>query len=346
MLSSIRISHVSLSSRHYLLLILKNEAPTMPLQNQFLLDEPDEAISNYQLLGRVGEGTYGEVWKARNRADGKLVALKKIRLEHEDEGIPTTAIREIALLKELSRHPNIVKLFDVIHRNNQGNNSLYLVFEFMEFDFRKYMDNEPGAIPLNLVKSYMYQLLSAIHFCHQRRVLHRDLKPQNLLIDRNGYLKLADFGLARAFGLPLRPYTHEVVTLWYRAPELLLGQENYSTPVDMWSIGTIFAEMVNKVPLFQGDSNIDQIFRIFMILGTPNERTWPGVTKLKHFKEQYPKFRRKSLREVVPRLDADGLDLLENILIYVPGKRISAKRALQHPFFSDIVNDENYPLHF
>ena len=118
-------------------------------------------------------------------------------------------------------------------------------------------------------------------FCHQRRVLHRDLKPQNLLIDKSGAIKLADFGLARAFGIPVRVYTHEVVTLWYRAPEILLGSNKYSCPVDIWSIGCIFAEMANKRPLFQGDSEIDQLFRIFRVLRTPNEEIWPGINRKK-----------------------------------------------------------------
>merc|ERR1712107_679277 len=131
----------------------------------------------------------------------------------------------------------------------------------------------------NLVKSYTYQILQAMLFCHQRRVLHRDLKPQNLLIDQNGAIKLADFGLARAFGVPVRVYTHEVVTLWYRAPEILLGCAKYSTPIDIWSLGSIVADMIGGKPLFQGDSEIDQLFKTFRILGTPNEQSWPGVTQ-------------------------------------------------------------------
>ena len=134
----------------------------------------------------------------------------------------------------------------------------------------------------------MFQILAGINFCHARRVLHRDLKPQNLLIDKSGALKLADFGLARAFGIPVRTYTHEVVTLWYRAPEILLGLKQYSTPVDMWSIGCIFAEMIMKRPLYPGDSEIDELFKIFRTLGTPDEETWPGVSKLPDYKPTFP----------------------------------------------------------
>lgn len=139
-------------------------------------------------------------------------------------------------------------------------------------------------LPAELVKSYMYQLLKGLEFCHSHRVLHRDLKPQNLLIDSHGCIKLADFGLARAFGIPIRAYTHEVVTLWYRAPEILMGARQYACPVDVWSVGCIFAEMITGRPLFPGDSEIDELFRIFRVLGTPTEASWPGVSQLPDYK--------------------------------------------------------------
>lgn len=144
-------------------------------------------------------------------------------------------------------------------------NRLYLVFEFLSMDLKKYMDSLPTEkmIEPELIKSYLHQITTAILFCHRRRVLHRDLKPQNLLITRDGIIKIADFGLGRTFGIPVRVYTHEIVTLWYRAPEVLLGTQRYSCPVDIWSIGCIFAEMSTRKPLFQGDSEIDQLFRMF-----------------------------------------------------------------------------------
>uniref|UniRef100_A0A915HQ62 Protein kinase domain-containing protein n=1 Tax=Romanomermis culicivorax TaxID=13658 RepID=A0A915HQ62_ROMCU len=177
--------------------------------------------------------TYGVVYKARQKSTGKLVALKKIRLESEEEGVPSTAIREISLLKEL-RHPNVVKLEDVILEEK----SLHLIFEFLSMDLKKYIDTIPDNEYMDkmLVKSYLYQISEALYFCHRRRILHRDLKPQNLLIDSKGVIKLADFGLARAIGIPVRVYTHEIVTLWYRAPEVLLGSQRYSMPVDIWSV--------------------------------------------------------------------------------------------------------------
>jgi len=184
----------------------------------------ENLLAKYLKLEKLGEGTYGVVYKAKERDTDRTVALKKMRLDGEDEGVPSTAIREISLLREL-RHINVVRLLDVLHSENK----LYLVFEFLDQDLKRYMDSVREPMSALLVKSYLYQLLKGIAYCHAHRVLHRDLKPQNLLIDRQGALKLADFGLARAFGIPLRPYTHEVVTLWYRAPEILLGSRNYST---------------------------------------------------------------------------------------------------------------------
>ncbi|XP_038608451.1 cyclin-dependent kinase 2 [Tachyglossus aculeatus] len=289
-------------------------------------------MENFQKVEKIGEGTYGVVYKAKNKLTGEVVALKKIRLDTETEGVPSTAIREISLLKELS-HPNIVKLLDVIHTENK----LYLVFEFLHQDLKKFMDASTlTGIPLPLIKSYLFQLLQGLAFCHSHRVLHRDLKPQNLLINAEGAIKLADFGLARAFGVPVRTYTHEVVTLWYRAPEILLGCKYYSTAVDIWSLGCIFAEMVTRRALFPGDSEIDQLFRIFRTLGTPDEAVWPGVTSMPDYKPSFPKWARQDLGKVVPPLDQPGRDLLGQMLHYDPNKRISAKAALTHSFFQDV----------
>ncbi|KAH3871880.1 cyclin-dependent kinase 1-like [Dreissena polymorpha] len=290
-------------------------------------------MDDYLKIEKIGEGTYGVVYKGKNKKTNKFVALKKIRLESEDEGVPSTAVREISLLKEL-QHPNIVCLEDVLMQENK----LYLVFEFLSMDLKRYMDTIPSGQFMDkmLVKSYTYQVTQGILFCHQRRVLHRDLKPQNLLIDNNGVIKLADFGLARAFGIPVRVYTHEVVTLWYRAPEILLGSQRYSTPVDMWSIGCIFAEMVTKRPLFHGDSEIDQLFRIFRTLTTPTEEVWPGVTSMPDYKPTFPNWKTNQLASCVKQLDKTGLDLLQQMLVYDPALRLSAKEALKHPYFANL----------
>lgn len=295
----------------------------------------DAFSAKFQKIEKIGEGTYGVVYKARDRDTGKFIALKKIRLESEAEGVPSTAIREIALLKEL-RHPNIVRLLDVVPNHQK----LYLVFEYMSEDLKKHMDRAASMktpLAVNLVKSYLWQLLQGIAYCHSHRILHRDLKPQNLLIDYEGNIKLADFGLARAFGLPLRTYTHEVVTLWYRAPEILLGSRFYSTSVDVWSIGCIFAEMLMLKALFAGDSEIDQLFRIFRTLGTPDENSWPGVTNLPDYKATFPRWEPQSLANIINGLDADGEDLILQLLIANPDARMPAKRALSHRYFRDVT---------
>ncbi|KAK6343738.1 Cyclin-dependent kinase catalytic subunit [Orbilia blumenaviensis] len=301
-------------------------------------------MENYERIDKIGEGTYGVVYKARDlRHGGRFVALKKIRLEQEDEGVPSTAIREISLLKELNTNENIVRLHNIVHADGH---KLYLVFEFLDMDLKKYMETIPKGVPLDpsLVKKFMSQLCSGVKFCHGRRILHRDLKPQNLLIDSNLNLKLADFGLARAFGVPLRTYTHEVVTLWYRAPEILLGSKQYSTGIDTWSIGCIFAEMVTRRPLFPGDSEIDEIFKIFSILGTPDDSTWPGVSALPDYKPTFPQWDRKDLATQVKGLDEAGLDLLEQTLVYDPVGRISAKKACEHEyFFSADFDHQGHP---
>lgn len=289
------------------------------------------SILNYQKLEKLGEGTYGVVFKASDKRTGEIVALKRIRLEQEEEGIPPTSIREISILQEL-HHPNVVGLKEVI--NSQG--KLTLVFEYLDMDLKKYLDTQRAPASPILIKSYAYQILCGLCYCHCHRIIHRDMKPQNLLLDKAGMIKIGDFGLARAFTIPLRNYTHEVITLWYRPPEILLGSKFYSLPVDMWSTGAIIAEMITRHPLFPGDSEIDELFSIFKILGTPTEETWPGVSEFPSYSSTFPKFRRKKLSDVIRNADPLVLDLIEKMLEYDPAKRISAKEALEHPYFNEL----------
>lgn len=289
-------------------------------------------MNKYQPLEKIGQGTYGVVYKAKDKKTGELLALKKIRLEAEDEGIPSTAIREISLLKQL-QHENIVRLYDVVHTERK----LTLVFEFLDQDLKKYLDacGDKGIEPFT-IKSFLFQLLRGVDYCHEHRVLHRDLKPQNLLINMEGDLKLADFGLARAFGIPVRSFTHEVVTLWYRAPDVLMGSRNYSTPIDIWSVGCIFAEMVNGKPLFPGTTDNDQLWKIFQLLGSPDPRAWPSVVKLPEYKTNMGDFVAQPWIKICPRLDKLGIDLLSRMLVYDPDKRVTAADAMKHPYFDDL----------
>ncbi|KAM4908467.1 cyclin-dependent kinase 5 isoform 2-T2 [Sylvia borin] len=232
-------------------------------------------MQKYEKLEKIGEGTYGTVFKAKNRETHEIVALKRVRLDDDDEGVPSSALREICLLKEL-KHKNIVRLHDVLHSDKK----LTLVFEFCDQDLKKYFDSCNG-----------------------------DLDPE---IVKNGELKLADFGLARAFGIPVRCYSAEVVTLWYRPPDVLFGAKLYSTSIDMWSAGCIFAELANAGrPLFPGNDVDDQLKRIFRLLGTPTEEQWPAMAKLPDYKP-YPMYpATTSLVNVVPKLNATGRDLLQ-----------------------------------
>jgi len=236
-------------------------------------------------------------------------------------------------MKEL-KHENIVSLHDVIHTENK----LMLVFEYMDKDLKKYMDSrgDRGQLDYVTIKSFMYQLLQGIAFCHENRVLHRDLKPQNLLINTKGQLKLADFGLARAFGIPVNTFSNEVVTLWYRAPDVLLGSRTYNTSIDIWSAGCIMAEMYTGRPLFPGTTNEDELQKIFRLMGTPSERSWPGISQFPEYKPNFHVYATQDLRAILPQVDQQGLDLLGRMLQLRPEMRISAKDALQHPWFRDL----------
>ena len=292
--------------------------------------------SKYTRTSKLGEGTYGVVYRAKDQKGQEIYALKKIRLQAEEEGIPSTAIREISLLKELN-HINIVKLYEVLHSSKK----LTLVFEYVEQDLKKVIDSTNGkGVEMKYVKSFLYQLLKGVDYIHKKKVLHRDLKPQNLLINKDNIVKIGDFGLARGYGIPVKNYTHEVVTLWYRPPDVLLGNKTYGTTVDMWSIGCIFAEMVTGKPLFAGNTETDQLKKIFQIRGTPNEKYAPQLRELPEWGvgdnnfEDYPE---KNFKELFTNLDSEGIDLLQKFLNLEPDKRISAEEALKHPFFDDLM---------
>ncbi|KAI6175657.1 Protein kinase domain-containing protein [Aphelenchoides bicaudatus] len=286
-------------------------------------------LETYKKIFDLGEGTYATVWLGRSLLTGKSVALKEMRLEHE-EGAPCTAIREVSLLRSL-KHANVVTLHDVIYTDRV----LTLVFEFLERDLREHMEEINGLICIENVKLFLVQLLRGLAYCHQRRILHRDLKPQNLLINRLGELKLADFGLARAQSVPTKTYSNEVVTLWYRPPDVLLGSTNYSTHIDMWGVGCIFYEMLIHKPSFPGQTTKEQLELIFHTLGTPTLEDCPNLCEMRAFKEG--NFKKQRARSLIrqPRIDAQRADLLEKFLKYDGQKRISALEAMRHPFLGN-----------
>lgn len=287
----------------------------------------------YQILEKCGEGAYGKVYLAKDIKNNREVAIKKMKLSSLEEGVPISTLREISLLKELN-HVNVIKLLDIIHLENR----IILVFEYCKTDLKKILQMNGGkGLEKKKYKSLMYQLLKGMNYVHKLKILHRDLKSENLLITESGLLKIADFGLARGFGLPISVFRNDVVSLWYRSLDILLGNENYTTSVDMWSVGCIFAELVTGEVLFQGYSEDKQIKKIMETLGTPDEKEIPLYGELSGFKngnfEKYPKI---PFKKIVPNLDDDGIDLLSKLLDYDPEKRITAGEALNHPFFKDI----------
>ncbi|XP_063920409.1 cyclin-dependent kinase 2-like [Zophobas morio] len=289
-------------------------------------------LDKFIKLKTAGEGTYGIVYKAKNKVTGQSVALKRIKLEKfnkydQTEGVPATAIREISILKGL-RHSAIIELQDVMYTSDK----LYLVFEYLDLDLKRYLDGTMKPMHKELIRSYLKQLCEGLSYLHTHRILHRDIKPQNLLLDKEGHIKITDFGLSRCFSVPTKSYTHEVVTMWYRAPELLLGSKLYTNGVDIWSLGCIMAEMLIKRALFPGDSEIDQIFKIFKILGTPNDEMWLGVSELPQYEVSFPQWKTSDLNVHVSFNDAEEEEFMKMMLVYDPFVRKSAKQLLIVPY--------------
>lgn len=293
------------------------------------------SVDNYQRLNRIQEGTYGVVYRAQDKQTGQIVALKKVKMAREKNGFPLTSLRETTILMA-HRHPNIVGVKEIVVGSSNLNN-IFIVMEFLDHDLKDLMEDMKAPFLASEVKCLMKQLLQGMEFLHDNWILHRDLKTSNLLLSNRGILKIADFGLAREYGSPLKPYTFEVVTEWYRCIELLLGARVYSTAVDMWSVGCIFAELISKKPLFPGRSQIDMIDKIFKLLGLPNETIWPGYSDLPEVKRtnfKGPKY--NNLRNMFPFITDAAVQLLNSFLTYDPSRRISASAALDHPYFKEV----------
>eukprot|EP01116_Phalansterium_solitarium_P000656 TRINITY_DN1049_c0_g1_i6.p1 TRINITY_DN1049_c0_g1~~TRINITY_DN1049_c0_g1_i6.p1 ORF type:complete len:690 (+),score=137.65 TRINITY_DN1049_c0_g1_i6:123-2192(+) len=331
-------SHSSRPSNGPVTRAVTPDRPSQPLRSERNAEWGSRSVEIFEKLDQVGEGTYGKVYMAKNKETGEVVALKKIRMDNEKEGFPITAIREIKILKEIN-HPNIISLKEIVTSKPNKTNprkamSIYLVFEYMDHDLT-------GLILANLWnpsesqrKCYMKQLLEGIHYCHANKILHRDIKGSNLLIDNKGQLKIADFGLARPFSEQKSNYTNRVITLWYRPPELLLGEEAYGPAVDMWSVGCILAEMITGSAIFQGRDEVAQLEKIFKLCGTPDEASWPGVGKLPHSTTMRPKqIYKRCVRDVFKNFSPDALELLDQLLVLDPAKRMTAKDALDSNFF-------------
>ncbi|KAL9870878.1 cyclin-dependent kinase 6 isoform 1-T4 [Geothlypis trichas] len=310
-------------------------------------DSTNLADQQYECVAEIGEGAYGKVFKARDlKNGGRFVALKRVRVQTSEEGMPLSTIREVAVLRHLEtfEHPNVVRLFDVCTMSRTDRETkLTLVFEHVDQDLTTYLDKvpEPG-VPTETIKDMMLQLFRGLDFLHSHRVVHRDLKPQNILVTSNGQIKLADFGLARIYSFQMA-LTSVVVTLWYRAPEVLL-QSSYATAVDLWSVGCIFAEMFRRKPLFRGNSDVDQLGKIFDVIGLPEEEDWPNDVALP--RNAFTSRPAQPIEKFVPDIDEVGKDLLLKCLAFNPAKRISAYVALSHPYFHDLEKfKENLDCH-
>lgn len=288
-------------------------------------------MEQYTILGNIGEGAHGIVFKAKFKQSGETVALKKVRLKKPEDGIPCTALREIKALQQIEDNPYVVRLLDVFPHGA----GFVLVFDYMLSDLWEVVHNSEQPLMEAQIKSYMLMLLKGVAFCHENNIMHRDLKPANLLISSDGHLKIADFGLARVYqNVGDRQYSHQVATRWYRAPELLYGARKYDEGVDLWAVGCIFGELLNNSPLFPGENDIEQLCCVLRALGTPTEKSWPGMIELPDYKKiTFPENPPIPFEELVPDASFHALNLLEKFLVYPSKERIAANEALLHLYF-------------
>ncbi|KAK7737012.1 hypothetical protein SLS53_006768 [Cytospora paraplurivora] len=299
------------------------------------------SVENYDKLNDIEEGAYGWVTRAKEIKTGKVVALKRLKMEPNDRnGLPVTGLREMQILKDCD-HKNIVRMQEVVVGDDTTRiENIFLVLDFIEHDLKSILEDMPQPFLASEVKTLLLQLAGGVAYMHDHHILHRDLKTSNLLLNNRGQLKIADFGMARYVGDPPPKLTQLVVTLWYRAPELLLGASSYGAAVDMWSVGCIFGELLTREPLLQGKNEVDELTRIFELCGVPTEDTWPGFRRLPNAKSlRLPAGNRAGaaggsvVRARFPLLTAAGASLLNALLSLNPAGRPTAREMMDHEYF-------------
>ncbi|KAL5007998.1 hypothetical protein ScPMuIL_013579 [Solemya velum] len=286
-------------------------------------------MEKYEKISKIGEGSYGVVFKCRNRDSGQLVAIKKFVESEEDPLIKKIAMREIRMLKQL-KHGNLVNLIEVFRRKKR----LHLVFEYVDHTVLNELDRFPRGVPEALVKRIIQQTLHAVNFCHQHNCIHRDVKPENILITRQGTVKLCDFGFARVLTGPGDEYTDYVATRWYRAPELLVGDTQYGPPVDIWAIGCVFAELLTGQALWPGKSDVDQLYLIKKTLGDLLPRHAEIFSTNIFFKGMsIPEpDRLEPLEEKFHNISSSAMSFMKGCLTMDPSQRLSCTDLISHPY--------------
>lgn len=289
-----------------------------------------KSMEKYEKLSKIGEGSYGVVFKCRNRDTGQIVAIKKFVESEDDPLIKKIALREIRMLKQL-KHNNLVNLIEVFRRKRK----LHLVFEYCDHTVLNELDRNTRGVPEQQVKKIIWQVLQAVNFCHQHNCIHRDVKPENILITKHGVIKLCDFGFARILTGPGDDYTDYVATRWYRAPELLVGDTQYGPPVDVWAVGCVFAELLCGAALWPGKSDVDQLYLIQRTLGDliPRHKQIFSTNQFFHGLTIPEPDTRVPLEYRFPNINAQALSFMKACLQMDPSARLTCEELLEHTYF-------------